>query len=254
MRPLLPMLAVCFSIGLGCEERSAVDDPRPLTVFAASSLTEAFTAMGAAFGRSEGGAPPAFAFAGSQSLRLQIEQGADADVFASANRNHLDALESSRTIATPELLAYNGLVLIVPKDNPSGIRTFEDLPRARRLVVGARGVPIGEYTEELLRRAETALGSDFVSSVRKRVVSKEGNVRLVRAKVELGEADAAIVYRTDVSARVQAIDIPDSLNVRARYELAPVLPIRTEAANRWMTFVTSRAGREILKQHGFATP
>ena len=253
MRPIVPMLALCFSMSLGCETRGIGEDSRPLTVFAASSLTEAFTAMGAAFERVEGDAPPAFAFAGSQSLRLQIAQGAAADIFASANRSHLDALQSSGTIATPELLAYNDLVLIVPKDNPSGIRRFEDLPRTRRLVVGARGVPIGEYTEELLRRSGPVLGSDFVSSVRRRVVSKESNVRLVRAKVELGEADAAIVYRTDLSARVHAIQIPDSVNVRARYELAPVLPIRNDAAGRWMKFVTSPEGREILNQHGFAT-
>ena len=254
MRPIVPMLALCFSMSLGCETHSIGENSRPFTVFAASSLTEAFTAMGAAFERVEGGATPAFAFAGSQSLRLQITHGAAADIFASANRTHLDALKSSGTIATPELLAYNELVLIVPKDNPSGIRTFDDLPRARRLVIGAPGVPIGEYTEELLRRSEPVLGSDFVSSVRSRVVSKESNVRLVRAKVELGEADAAIVYRTDLSAQVEAIPIPDSVNVRARYELAPVLPVRNDATGRWMKFVRSPEGREILNQHGFATP
>ena len=254
MRLLVTMLAVCFSISLGCEARSIDEESRPLTVFAASSLTDAFTAMGAAFVRLEGGTPPAFAFAGSQSLRLQIEQGAPADIFASANRSHLDALKSSGMIATPTLLAYNELVLIVPKDNPSGIRKFKDLSRARRLVVGAPGVPIGEYTEKLMQRAEAVLGSEFVSSLRDRVVSKEGNVRLVRAKVELGEADAAIVYRTDLSAEVQAIQIPESLNVRGRYELAQVLPIRNDAANRWMKFVASPAGREILHQHGFITP
>mgnify|MGYP001218561834 FL=1 len=248
------MLILCFSMSLGCETRSVGEDSRPLTVFAASSLTEAFTALGEAFARAERGAPPAFAFAGSQSLRLQIDQGAAADVFASANRSHLDMLQSSGRIATPELLAYNELVLIVPKHNPSEIHTFDDLRRVQRLVIGAPGVPIGQYTDELLQRAATVLGEDFVSSVKKQIVSKEGNVRLVRAKVELGEADAAIVYRTDVSASVQAIQIPKSINVRARYELAPVLPVHNDSVHQWMKFVTSKAGRELLRQHGFTTP
>ena len=142
-------------------------------------------------------------------------------------------MASSGAIAHPEIFAYNELVLIVPKDNPASIREFEDLPRARRLVVGA---PCGSdracTPRELLRRAEHAFGPAFASSARKRVVSEETNVRLVRAKVELGEADAAIVYRTDATDRVQTIEIPASLNVRAGYQIGLVGSEPTGLAKR----------------------
>lgn len=254
MRRLLTPTVVCLWLALACQNPSAKPASEHLTVFAASSLTEAFAELGEAFARKEHSLPPKFAVAGSQSLRLQIEQGAQADVFASANGDHMSALASSGIIAQPEIFAYNELVLIVPKDNPASIRKFEDLPRARRLVVGAPAVPIGQYTRELLQRAEHAFGPAFSSSARKRVVSEETNVRLVRAKVELGEADAAIVYRTDATDRVQTIEIPASLNVRAGYQIGLVGSEPTGLAKRWMLFISSPAGRTILARHGFATP
>jgi len=254
MRRLLTPTVVCLCLALACQNTAPKSASEGLTVFAASSLTEAFVELGEEFSRTERCLPPKFAFAGSQSLRLQIEQGAQADVFASANGDHMTALASSGAIAHPKIFAYNELVLIVPKDNPASIRKFEDLPRARRLVVGAPAVPIGQYTRELLQRAEHAFGPAFSSSARKRVVSEETNVRLVRAKVELGEADAAIVYRTDATDRVQTIEIPASLNVRAGYQIGLVGSEPTGLAKRWMQFIDSPAGRTILARHGFATP
>ncbi len=196
----------------------------------------------------------AVVFAGSQVLRLQLQQGAKADVFACANPEHTQALVEAGIVRTPRVFAYNELALIVPPDNPAGIESFVDLPRASRLVVGSDSVPVGQYTGELLRRVSRERGAAFGTQVRSSVVSKENNVRLVRAKVELGESDAAIVYRTDAlsSSRVKLVEIPSKWNVRASYWTG-VVTTGTSAtlADQWLAFVWSEKGRSVLVQHGF---
>ncbi len=255
MRGASISMALGLVWAMGCSPGDSERARERITIFAASSLTEAFRDLSEGFAQSTGAPPPALVCAGSQVLRLQIEQGARADVFASANAEHTRALAVSGRVAKPEVFAYNELVVIVPKDNPASIREFSDLPHARRLVIGAPEVPIGIYTRELFERAEASLGAELISSIRSRVVSEESNVRLVRAKVELGEADAAIVYRTDVSDTVQAIDVPAGLEVRPSYYIALVSSSsRREVARRWIAFVESEAGRAILEKHGFATP
>jgi len=222
-----------------------------LTVFAASSLTDAFGALSAELEVKDPSVRVVTTFAGSQVLRLQIEGGAPADVFASANREHMSALEAADLIRDRRALATNRLALIVPIDNPAKIERFEDIVNAQRLVVGTDHVPIGMYTAQLLDRLEPELARQ----VRASIVSKESTVRLVRAKVELGEADAAIVYAADAAAssRLRAIAIPDaptasfSVGVLSRSE-------RPELAQRWLDFVASETGRGILSRHGFAAP
>ncbi|MEZ4463607.1 MAG: molybdate ABC transporter substrate-binding protein [bacterium] len=166
-----------------------------VVVFAASSLTDAYRALGAAFEAAHPGTRVVFAFAGSQTLRLQLDQGAPADVFASADAAHL----AGPRLTGHHTIARNALVIITPLANPAGVDGLADLPRARRVVLGTPEVPIGRYTAALLDRAAAALGPDFRARVEAAVASREANVRLVRAKVELGEADAAIVYRTDAT-------------------------------------------------------
>jgi molybdate transport system substrate-binding protein len=195
-------------------------------------------------------------FAGSQVLRLQLEQGASADLFASANEQHMAALTAAGVINGSTTFAFNELVLIVPADNPAGIESFADLPRASRLVIGADNVPVGIYARRLLDRARARYGAKFARRVRSRVVSKESNVRLVRAKVELGEADAAIVYRTDAAStdRVRVVAIPPELNVRATYPLGQVATsTAAELAKQFTNYVTSAKGRELLENRGFVT-
>ena len=231
-------------------------DERPidLHVYAASSLTEAFRALEAVY---EGAVPDvdvAITFAGSQVLRLQIEQGARADVFASANPEHMAALVDAGLVHEGLVFATNALVVIVPPDNPARIETFEDLPRARRLVIGTPNVPVGVYAREALRRADAAYGAGFADSVLARVVSEESNVRLARAKVELGEADAAIVYRTDAlaSGAVRTVPIPDALNPRTEYVIGVVAGTTVrEAADAWLALARQEAGRGVLEELGF---
>ncbi len=229
---------------------------QPLRVFAASSLTDAFSDMAGAFEAAHAGTDVVLVFAGSQVLRLQIEQGAPADVFASANPRHMESLVSEGLVTRQRVLAENELVVIVPRGNPSRIEDFADLVRAERLVIGTPYVPVGAYTREALRRA--GAGGDlpgFAARVLGRVVSEESNARLVRAKVELGEADAAIVYRTDAApGRVQTVRVPPRANVRAQYLIGVVAGAENAAgAERWAGFVASPEGRRILSRHGFLT-
>ena len=228
----------------------------PLRIFAASSLTEAFQEMADAFEDASPGTEPVLVFAGSQVLRLQIEQGARADIFASADPRHMESLAQEGLVTGPRLLAENELVVIVPPGNPAGIEAFADLAGADRVVIGTPNVPVGAYAREVLRRAE-AVGTlpGFEEAVMGRVVSEESNVRLVRAKVELGEADAALVYRTDaVPGRVRTVLVPPRANVRARYLIGVVADARNPAAaERWVAFASSPEGRRILSRHGFHT-
>ncbi len=234
---------------------STESGPEPLRVFAASSLTDAFGEMAVAFERLHPETEVVLVFAGSQVLRAQIERGAPADVFASADPGQMKALQRAGLVAEPQLLAGNELVVIVPPSNPAGIERFGDLVRAERLVLGSPGVPVGSYAREILRRAEAGGPPGFAEAVLGRVVSQESNVRQLRAKVEMGEADAAIVYRTDAAtAPVRAVAVPAGANVRARYLIGVVKGTRkTEAAGRWVGFAASSQGRDLLSRHGFIT-
>ena len=153
--------------------------------------------------------------------------------------------------------ARNRLALAVPAGNPGGIREPRDLARpGLRLVMTAETVPVGRYTQEVLRKLASRSDhpEDFAEAVSRNVVSREGNVRGVLAKVELGEADAGIVYETDLrsSSRVRGMEISDEANVEATYPLAVVAGTRNpEGARAFARFVTGELGRAILRRHGF---
>ena len=255
----LAFLSLFFFV-LCCAERDGGDafvQPERLMVFAASSLHEASESLAKGFESKHPGVAVVLSYAGSQVLSLQIEGGAGADVFASANRSHLDELVTKGHVEAPVHFASNRLALIVPKDNPAGIREFADLTKAERLVVGAANVPIGQYTRTLLTRADSAFGKGFSERVMARVVSQEKNVRLVRAKVELGEADAALVYQTDARGvdTIEDLSIDDEINVRAEYGMAVVTDTKQKRwSHAWVRFVQSAEGRRILRLHGLEVP
>jgi molybdate transport system substrate-binding protein len=229
---------------------SACAERRELTVFAAASLREVFEDLGRAHEARTPGLTVRLSFAGSQELRVQIEHGARADVFASADLEHMAALEEAGRVEAPRIFARNAPVVVVPADNPAGLAAFADLPRARRVVLGAPAVPIGAYTERILDRA----GADFKRRVLARVVSRELNTRQVLAKVALGEADAGVVYRTDAAAatRVRAIPIPDDLNVLADYPVAALKDApQAAAAGAFVDLLLSPEGQKRLAAAGF---
>lgn len=243
MRLAPALLAIALA---ACDGASG--DREPLTVLAASSLAEVVSDLERELERSDPELDVVPSFAGSHVLRLQIERGAPADVFVSADEEHVEALVRAGLVDEGEVLAHNELAVIVPLDGPAGIERFEDLPRAERIVLGESGVPIGRYSRELLARA----GAAFERDVLARVVSEESNARLVRAKVELGEADAAIVYRTDASERVRTIPIPEALNVRATYRAAVVRASpRRELARRFVEHARGEAGQRAFAARGF---
>ncbi|MSR20540.1 MAG: molybdate ABC transporter substrate-binding protein [Gemmatimonadetes bacterium] len=242
------VLAVVFA---ACE---APPESGTLSVYAASSLTDAFSELETTFEAAHPDIDVSVTYAGSQILRLQIEQGAPADVFASANPEHMEALVDSGLVAESRVFVQNELVIIVPLDNPAGIESLEDLPEASRLVIGTANVPVGRYTRDVLRLAAPSLGEGFEAIVLSRVASEESNVRLARAKVELGEADAAIVYRSDAgsSDRVRVIAIPSEFNVIADYPIGVLRRTTVPAtAGAWVDLLMSPEGRAVLARHGF---
>lgn len=249
------MIELTLACLVACQSSAQTTSRTRLSIFAASSLTEAFEALEIKFEERHPEIDARMTFAGSQVLRLQLEQGAAADVFASANEDHMRALVDAGLVSESRTFAYNELAVIVPTDNPAEVRSFADLPRATRLVLGTSNVPVGIYARRALQKARTEFGDGFVTQVLSHVVSEESNVRLVRAKVELGEANAAIVYRTDAasSKRVRAVPIPSAINVRASYPIAIVThSLREPAARRFVEFVLSEFGQKILLEHGLS--
>lgn len=243
-----------FSLS-GCEPRSAPAPREKLSIFAASSLTEAFQKLEQSFESAHPDVDVRLTFSGSQVLRVQLEQGARADVFASANQQHMDALILERAIAAQQPLAENDLVIIVPLRGSEYIQTFTDLTKAKRIVLGTENVPIGIYARQVVRRAGNELGPEFAQSIERHTVSIESNVRLVRAKIELGEADAAIVYRTDAasSKKLRVVQIPPKWNVRATYPIGLVANAPNEKAARvFLKFTRTEQTARILKEAGFS--
>jgi len=226
-----------------------------LVVFAASSLRDAFEELGRRFESSQPAAKVIFDFAGSQELRIQIEHGAGAEVFASADERQLRLLEAAGLSDAPRIFARNEPVIVVPAGNPARIGGLQDLPRAQRIVLGAPEVPIGSYALRILDTASALYGAGFRKAVDAHVASRELNVRQVLAKVRLGEADAAIVYRTDALAArdsVETISIPRELNVLAEYPIAALRGAHDPAVARaFVEFVLSPGGRAVLSRFGF---
>lgn len=254
-RPVL--LVLLLALLLAACNRAPNSAPRTLTVYAAASLTDAFTEMGKAFEVSHPGVTVSFNFGGSQNLRTQIEQGAAADVFASANTKEMDALVAGKFVdaSAPRVFLTNKLVVVLPKTNPAGIATLQDLSKPGiKLVLAAEEVPAGKYARQVLRNLNGSYGSDYEDKVLANVVSNEDNIKQAVTKVQLGEADASIVYVSDAVAapELQKIEIPADMNVTAQYPIAPLAKsANSELANQFIEYVLSSAGQATLKKWGF---
>jgi molybdate transport system substrate-binding protein len=214
-----------------------------LAIFAAASLTGVFPQIDRA---------PKFQFAGSDQLAFQITQGAHADVFAAASPKYPEQLYAQGLCSKPAAFATNTVVLVVPRANPARIHSVYDLTRdGIKLVIGAKGVPIGDYTRTLLAK----LG---LSSALKNVVSEEDDVKVVVAKVALGEADAGFVYRTDVKPvgnKVFRIAVPAAGQPTVQYELCiPTTTRYPKLAAAFVREVLSTRGRATLRAAGFGLP
>lgn len=231
-----------------------------ITVFAAASLTNAFGDMATAFEDANPEASVRFNFAGSQELRTQMEQGAEADAFAPADTKQMDNAVASGVAAEPStVFAHNRLVVIIPKDNPADIERLQDLASPGvKLVLASAEVPVGNYSRQFLDNAsaDPEFEAGYADDVLANLVSEESNARQVVAKVQLGEVDAGIVYASDVTAEVSGdvtiIDIPEEINVIGTYPIAlTVEPDNAGAAQAFIDFVLSDEGQAILASHGF---
>jgi molybdate transport system substrate-binding protein len=262
---LIVILAMQFIVS-GCAPGAvpatqAAQKTRTLTVLAAASLTESFNALGQLFETQHPGVNVAFVYAGSQQLVQQLNQGADADVFASASLKYMDAAVQAKRVdkASAKTFVVNRLVAIYPKANPGGITALKDLARpGLKIVLADKAVPVGQYSLDFLNKAnlDPVFGAAYRDNVLKNVVSYEDNVKSVFTKVSLGEADAGIVYVTDItgtaSDRVDRIAIPDSLNTIAAYPIAPLNGSKNaDLANDFLAMVLSPDGQAIMARFGF---
>jgi molybdate transport system substrate-binding protein len=230
-----------------------------VTVYAAVSLREAFTALAGAFETANPGTRVVMSFGGSQALAEQIAQAAPVDVFASANQKTMDrAVASGRIDASAvSVFARNRLICVTASGRQPPVSTLADLARPGvKLVLADARVPVGQYALDFLARASASpeFGAAYSATVIANVVSYEEDVRAVFGKVALGEADAGIVYVTDIAAgeagKVGRIEIPDALNTLAVYPIA-ALRDAPASARAFAEFVHSPAGQDILKAHGF---
>lgn len=251
----LASLLIFISLILGACGSS--DTPQTLTVYAAASLTDAFAEIARAFEAENPGVRVILNFGGSQNLRTQIEQGAPADVFASANVKEMDALVAQGFVAVeaPQAFLANRLVVILPKDNPAGIKSLEDLGKpGLKLVLAAEEVPAGRYARQILENLNALYGDGYADRVLANIVSNEDNIRQAVTKIQLGEADASIVYLSDAVAAPELlrITIPAEVNVTAEYPIAPLVEsANPELADAFIAYVLSPAGQASLEKWGF---
>jgi molybdate transport system substrate-binding protein len=246
----LAALALCAATLAACGADDTASRARTVTVFAAASLTDAFTELGDAFEQTSPDVDLVFNFGASSELVTQIGQGAPVDVFASADEVNMAKLsDDGGTVGRPAVFATNRAAILVEAGNPRGITGIADLADPDLIVVVCSPeAPCGRYAQQVFERAQvTVVPRSF-----------EENVKAVGSKVALGEADAGIVYVTDVIAagdRAQGVEIAADVNVIARYPIAVTAQAPDPTgAQAFVDFVLSDAGRAVLASYGFGPP
>jgi molybdate transport system substrate-binding protein len=256
----LGIVAVALVLALPASKPASTQPRQPLIIFSAASLSDAFEEIGAAFTLANPEVVISFNFGGSSTLAAQIEQGAAADLFASANLIQMNRLAEKNLLAGPaQIFARNRLVVILPVANKADITELSQLARPGiQIILAAPNVPIRQYSEEALAKlaALPAYGADFADQVLANLVSEEDNVRQVVAKIALGEADAGLVYQSDVTPDVAekllVLPIADTANVIAEYPIA-VLKESTQQrlAEAFIAYLQSEAGQSIMAKWKF---
>ena len=250
--------AGCGGSGGGAAGGGGEGETGTLTVFAASSLTDAFGELEERFEEQNPGVEVRQSFESSSTLLTQIQQGAPADVFASAAREEMrTAAQDGLVAGEPEVFVKNREVIMVPKENPASIESLRDLSKPGiKLVLAEDGVPAADYALEIVSEASAEYGSGFRQDVLSNVVSREADVRASVSRVVLGDADATFGYASDytpdIRDRVRVIRIPENLNIIAVYPIAVLEDANDpELARKWVELVVSGEGRRALEKWGF---
>ena len=255
---VLALALVLVGCGGGSARGGGGEQDDTLTVLAASSLTDAFGELGKTFEERNPGVEVRQSFESSTTLLAQIQQGAPADVFASAAEEEMNAAVKDGLVAgEPKVFVRNREVIMVPKDNPANIRSMRALAEPGiKLVLAEEGVPAADYAEEILGKANAEYGRGFKQAVLSNVVSREADVRASVNRVALGDADATFGYASDytpdVRDRVEVIPIPEDLNIVATYPIAALKDAQNpELARQWVELVVSEEGQRVLEKWGF---
>ncbi len=227
-------------------------------MLAASSLTDAFGELAETFEEENPGVTVRQSFESSSTLLTQIQQGAPADVFASASEEEMDtAVGDDLVEGEPEVFVRNREVVMVPKDNPANIQEFRDVAGGNvRLVLAQEDVPAADYALEILGNANQEYGQGFERDVLDNIVSREPDVRASVNRVVVGDADATFGYASDytpdIRDRVEVVPIPPDLNIVATYPVAALSDAQEpELAREWVALVTSEEGQRVLDKWGF---
>jgi molybdate transport system substrate-binding protein len=255
---LCVVLAAC---GGATTSSTTTPTPTPITlnVFAAASLTESFNEIAKAYQQQHPNVTIKPNYNGSQILEQQIANGGPADVFASADLANMQKASDAGLVDSSQVFVKNRLVVIVPTSNPGNITSLRDLAKKGvKIDLEATAVPAGKYSRQALANLSKSpdYGSGYANAVLANVVSEEQNVKAVVQKVQLGEADAGFVYRTDVTTavagKVKVLDIPDPYNVIAQYPIAVVKSsAHASDAQSFVDFVLSPSGQVLLKKYNF---
>lgn len=246
--------AIAVTVGLLLSSCAGGRGTQELTVFAASSLGGAFRELAASFESRHEGVTVVLNLGPSDGLAAQIEHEGTADVFASASERWMDAVAGTAGIEDRIVFATNRLVIVTPPDDPAGVSSISDLARpGLQLVLAAEGVPAGEYARQALANAGVAEGASA------NVVSNEEDNAGVVAKVVAGEADAGIVYASDVSAAagndLRAVEIPAGDNVVATYPIATIVGgAPADLARAFVDLVAGPEGQAVVQRYGFGPP
>jgi molybdate transport system substrate-binding protein len=255
---LLIAFTVLFPLCVACAE-ATTNNTATLNVFAAASLSEPFKEIATQYQKARSNIKITYNFNGSQILVQQLINGASADLFASADLPNMQKASNAGLIENDKIFAKNRLAVIIPASNPGNIQSLKDLAKkGLKIVVAAPAVPVGKYSLQVLDKMKqsTDYGLAYVSMVKANVVSEEENVKSVVQKVQLGEADAGIVYHSDVTTavadKVKLITIPDNCNIIAEYPLAVIKNSRhASEAQELMHYILSKEGQAVLLKHHF---
>jgi molybdenum ABC transporter molybdate-binding protein len=249
------LILACIVMGYGLSSKQAEPQKAEMVAFVAANATDPFNELIKIFEGKHFDAKLEATYAGTQVLRTQLEQGAKADLFLSADLSHIVAVKQEGLIDQYYPVSRNHEIIVVPKNNPAEIHSLQDLGTKQvKLIIGTDTVPIGKYTRMIFEKANKGYGEQFSKSAVSHVVSLETDVKQVLQKVALGEAGAGVVYRTDVTqnfaGKVEIIEIPQEFNVESiNYIAIPKNAPQPEFAKELMNLMLSSEGQEVFAKY-----